>query len=145
MYLLDTNVVAELMRPVPALQVLAWADHTKSDLILTSAINVAEIRAGIASLPESKRKQTLQNQADKVLQQFAGRVLAFDERSARFYADVQAKRFGMGRAQSHLDAQIAAIALTHRMTLVTRNTANFEHCGALLFNPWLTAPQPNPI
>ena len=69
-------------------------------------------------------------------QDFAGRILPFDEDAARAYATIVASRNAAGRPISQLDAMIAAIARTHRATVATRNTGDFEHCGLQLVDPW---------
>jgi predicted nucleic acid-binding protein len=67
----------------------------------------------------------------------SGRILSFDEQSARVFAQIASTRRRKGRPMAELDAQIAAIAFVHSASLATRNTGDFEGCGIRLFNPWV--------
>lgn len=138
MILLDTNVLSEFMRPLPAVAVVDWLDRQISDVVWVNAISRAEIELGIALLPEGRRKIGLQLAAQAMFaHDFAGRCLSFDEPAASRYATLVAHRAGVGRPISVEDAQIAAIALAHDLTLATRNTRDFEQIGGLrVINPW---------
>lgn len=140
-WLLDTNVLSELMRESPAPQVMAWLDSQPEQLIQTSTITQAEILAGIALLPAGKRRDALANGADQLfLQDFRGRCLAFGGSAAEQYALIRAQRQRAGRPISTEDAQIAAIALAAHLTLVSRNVKDFDGIEGLeVINPW----QPN--
>jgi predicted nucleic acid-binding protein len=139
MILLDTNVLSEFMRPVPAQAVATWLDEQIGDEVWTSAISRAEIELGVALLPDGRRKQKLQQFAQMIFaQNFAGRCLPFDEQAASNYASLVARRTRDGRPISVEDAQIAAIALTRGLTLATRNVRDFEQISGLtVVNPWL--------
>lgn len=139
MYLLDTNVLSELMRPTPAPPVLQWMDAQAAQNLFTSAITRAEIELGLALLPQSKRRLALATQSKAMFEEdFAGRCLAFDERCAPIYGALMAARTRQGRPMSVEDAQIAAVCMAHKKTLVTRNTADFENIDGLrLINPWI--------
>ena len=144
MILLDTNVLSEFMRPQPAVGVVAWLDKQPSVEVFTSAISRAEIELGILRLPAGKRQEAL-NRAARVMfeEKFAGRCLPFDEDAASHYARIVSARTRVGRPMSVEDAQIAAIALAHRMPLATRNTPDFELIdGLALINPWTDGTQP---
>lgn len=138
MILLDTNVLSEFMRPQPAVAVVAWLDQQPADEVYTSAITRAEIELGLLRMPPGKRQQALSQAAAAMFaEDFAGRCLPFDEDAAQGYARIVAARMRAGRPISVEDAQIAAIALTHRMALATRNTADFEGIDGLeVVNPW---------
>jgi toxin FitB len=138
MYLLDTNVLSELMRAVPSQAVLNWINGQKANDLFISAITRAEIELGIALLPAGKRRTNLATQAKAMFDEdFAGRCLPFDEKGASLYAALVASRTRQGLPISVEDAQIAAIGLCHRKTLVTRHTADFETIQELnLLNPW---------
>jgi predicted nucleic acid-binding protein len=137
--LLDTNVLSEFMRPQPAAQVVAWLDQQPAEEVWVSAISRAEIELGLALMPEGKRQAALRQAAQAMFDQdFAERCLPFDAPAASQYARIVSARIQMGRPISVEDAQIAAIALTHRMALATRNTADFERIeGLVLINPWI--------
>lgn len=139
MILLDTNVLSELMRPAPVQQVRQWLDAKATADIWISAITVAEIRLGLALLPDGQRKTLLAEQAELMFrEEFAAACLPFDEQAAGVYATIVAQRKRQGRPITVEDAQIAAIALAADMTLATRNTKDFEGINGLqIFNPWL--------
>ncbi len=138
MILLDTNVLSEFMRPQPSAMVVAWLDDQPAGEVYTSAVSRAEIELGLALMPEGTRQASLSEAAQAMFDEdFAGRCLPFDEGAARHYARLVAARMRSGRPISVEDAQIAAIALAHRMPLATRNTADFEHiAGLVVVNPW---------
>ena len=89
-YLLDTNILSELMHQQPDSNVLAWVDAQPIVELSITAITVAEIRLGIALLPDGKRKRLLAQLADDMLHEFAGRQFAFDSQAAVHYADIVA-------------------------------------------------------
>ncbi len=139
MILLDTNVLSEMMRGVPEPRVLAWLDQRPDTDFWVSAVTVAEIGLGIALLPKGRRKATLADLAASMFEEdFFGRCLSFDQEAAAVYACIVSSRMGMGRPISVEDAQIAAIAVTNRLVLATRNIGDFEKIKELtIVNPWL--------
>lgn len=138
-FLIDTNVLSELMRENPAPQVLAWFASQNANLMKTSAITHAEILAGIALLPAGKRREAVAHAASQIFEEdFAGRCIDFGGQAVRHYALVRAQRQLAGRPIDTADAQIAAIALATHLTLITRNTKDFEGIDNLqVVNPWL--------
>ena len=138
MILLDTNVLSEFMRPRPLAGVVSWLDEQPAGEVYTSAISRAEIELGLMQMHPGKRQEALSRAAWAMFDEdFAGRCLPFDEDAARHYAAIVSARTRAGRPISVEDAQIAAIALTHRMPLATRNTTDFELIDGLeVVNPW---------
>jgi predicted nucleic acid-binding protein len=136
MIVLGTNVVSELMRAAPAPAVLAWLGEVPGDDLYTTAVTVAEIRYGIARLPEGRRREALHQAANEVFAAFPEQVLPFDLVAANAYADVVAHRDALGNPIDGFDAQIAAICRAHAATLATRNTKDFTHTGIAIVNPW---------
>ena len=138
-FLIDTNVLSELMRENPAPQVLAWFASQNANLMQTSAITHAEILAGIALLPAGKRREAMAQAAGQIFDEdFSGRCIDFGGRAIGHYALVRAQRQLAGRPIDTADAQIAAIALAAQLTLVTRNIKDFEGINDLqVINPWL--------
>lgn len=135
--LLDTNVLSELLRAQPHPAVLAWFAEQPADSLFVSVVTQAEMLLGARLLPRSKRRQHLEAALDTMFREdFAARVLPFDSAAAVAYAGVVAARRGAGRPISQFDAQIAAIALSRRAALATRNVSEFEECGLTLTNPW---------
>jgi toxin FitB len=137
MFVLDTNVLSELMDPQGAAQVLAWSDPIRKEDLFTTALNQAEIFYGIAIMPEGRKRSKLVAWADAMFtEEFRGRILPFDERAAGHFADIAAKWTKLGRLVASFDPQIAAIARAHDMTVVTRNVRHFEGCEVSIINPW---------
>ncbi|HET8684506.1 MAG TPA: type II toxin-antitoxin system VapC family toxin [Micromonosporaceae bacterium] len=136
MIILDTNVVSELMRPTPGPAVLAWLRaHTGSE-VYTTAVTVAEIRYGIARLPDGRRKDILRQAANEIFAAFPDQVLSFDLAAASCYADLVAYRQRLGSPIDGFDAQIAAICRTHAAILATRNIKDFADTGVTIVDPW---------
>ena len=138
MFVLDTNVVSELMRPVPDPVVASWvANRATASLFLTAFIE-AELRFGLAVMPPGRRRDGLAAGLERMLQPgFTNRVLPFDSAAARAYAEIAAARRAAGRPVSHPDNQIAAIAHSRGMAVATRNIRDFEDMGIVVINPWV--------
>lgn len=136
--LLDTNVLSELMRSNPAAEVLDWFDRQQDAPFYVCAIVRAEILLGIALLPAGKRRDGLAAAAEQMFSEdFSGRSLPFDDVSACEYAVLVAARTRQGKAISTEDAQIAAVALVHGLSLATRNEKDFKGIdGLTVLNPW---------
>ncbi|MDQ3059354.1 MAG: type II toxin-antitoxin system VapC family toxin [Pseudomonadota bacterium] len=141
-FLLDTNVLSELMRERPDAGVLDWFAQNAQVTMYTSSVTQAEILMGIALLPAGKRRMALALAAEQMFEQdFAGHCLVFDSAAAKHYALIVAARTSQGQPISTEDAQIAAIALTTGLAIVTRNAKDFENIAGLpLVNPWQSAP-----
>ena len=137
MVVLDTNVVSETMRAAPSPEVMAWMDSRRAERLFVAAVTEAEVRAGIAFLPDGARRQSLADAAERAFGWlFADRILPFDSGAARIYAEIAARRRRSGRPISPADCQIAAIALSRRMALATRNVRDFADTGVELIDPW---------
>lgn len=137
MYLLDTNVLSAMMSSQPAAPVAAWIADRPEEELFTASVCQAEILAGIAILPEGRRRQLLHTAALGIFEaDFGGRVLPFDQDAARHYAELYAIRRQAGRSVAMADLMIAAIARANGTQLVTRNTRDFEGCGVPLIDPW---------
>lgn len=137
MFLLDTNVVSELLRPSPETVVANWvAERLATDLYF-SAIGEAELLYGVAILPTGRRKTELAAAIDAILREdFAGRILPFDSDAAREYADIASARRSAGRPVAPADCQVVAIARSRDMRVVTRNVRDFENLGIEIIDPW---------
>lgn len=137
MILVDTNVISEPLRKSPEARVIAWIDAQPLETLYLSAITVAELRFGVASLTAGKRREGLRDNLEtRVLPLFAGRVLAFDLAASQAYAELMAKARAAGLALRPADGYIAATAVSHRMAVATRDTAPFEAAGVPIMNPW---------
>ena len=130
MIVLDTNVISELARKEPGPGVLSWLDSLEVSEVATTVITAAELRYGIARLPDGRRKRELAAVIRGILtEDFHGRVLPFDERASVRYAEVVTGREQIGRPISVADAQIAAICRDLGARLATRNIPDFEEAG----------------
>lgn len=137
MIVLDTNVVSELMLDSPNPYVIDWVDGIPALDLFITAVTEAEIRTGIAVLPEGARRRNLAEAAERTLGLlFVRRILPFDSDAARAYADIAAARRAAGRPISQPDCQIAAIALSRGMAVATRNVRDFANTGVEAIDPW---------
>ena len=149
MIVLDTNVVSELMRAQPAPVVVGWLQRSSSGGLYTTAVTVAEIRYGIARLPEGQRRETLQQAANEIFAAFPRQVPPFDLAAARANParvagpgpprppqDRVAGRERLGHPIDGFDAQIAAICRAQAATLATRNAKDFTDTGIDVIDPW---------
>jgi toxin FitB len=139
MIILDTNIVSELMRPTPAPTVLAWLRRQTGSDLYTTAITAAEIRYGIARLPDGSRKRDLARAAGEVFAAFPDQILPFDDPAAAAYADLVAQRERLGTPINGFDGQIAAICRRHAASLATRNGRDFQDTGLAITDPWQSA------
>lgn len=139
MILLDTNVVSEPLRGAPAAIVVAWINAQPLGTLYLSAITVAEMRVGVAQLPNGKRKASLhEDLEERLLPLFAERVLAFDLACSQAYAERISAARKVGRVIAGADAYIAATASAHGFAVATRDAAPFAAAGLQVINPWQT-------
>lgn len=135
-YLLDTNIVSELIRPSPSPALVAWMAEQADNALHISALTIAEIRRGILEKPAGKRRRELESwfgSADGPSALFAGRILPFDEPAAIIWARLMADGTARGRPRSALDMIIAAIAEANDCVMVTANERDFV--GLQIVNP----------
>jgi len=136
-YLIDTCILSELMRPHPDRRVLAWFDSVPVSSLYVSFFSVGEIRHGILRLPVSKRRDLLDQSLNEfVLRPFADRFVSWDLSTAETWAKIYAAGEASGRCPSLQDSIIAATALAHVMTMVTRNVDDFKFEGLSVINPF---------
>jgi predicted nucleic acid-binding protein len=136
MIVLDTNVISELEGRTHSERLLAWLDGYELETLFLTTIAVAEIRYGLARLPEGKRRAQLVSTFDRIESQFEGRILGFSLTAAHRYGKLCAEREKAGHTVETKDAMIAAICLNHGATLATRNTKDFEGLDLKLINPF---------
>ena len=135
-YLLDTNIVSELVRPRPAETLLSWMAGQLDEDLCISALTVAEIRRGILEKPAGRKRRELEEWfagASGPLALFAGRVLPFDETAALVWARLMAEGRAAGRPRSALDMIVAAIGEANSCQVVTANERDFV--GIAIINP----------
>ena len=133
-YLLDTNVVSELVRPKPDTRVVAWFRGTPDSALHLSVLTTGELRSGVERLAASSRRERLRTWLEQELPDwFEDRLLAVSPAVAdRWGRLVAAAR----RPLPIVDSLLAATALHHDLRLVTRNSADFRFDGLETINPW---------
>ena len=136
-FLLDTNVVSEWTKTRPNQGVIRWLADADEDQIFLSVVTIAELRHGVERLPMGKRRNRLDEWLrDDLVQRFESRILAVEVEIANLWGRVVARRDAKGRPINAMDALLAATAEHHSLTLVTRNSSDFEDTVELMLNPW---------
>jgi predicted nucleic acid-binding protein len=136
-FLLDTNVPSELTRPHPEPSVVQWLEEADDELLHISVVTLGEILKGITTLPESNRRRKLQKWLAETLRPwFKGRILPVSESVAERWGLIAGKCKLQGRPLKVEDGLIAATALEHGLTMVTRNVKHFQGLGVKVFDPW---------
>jgi predicted nucleic acid-binding protein len=135
-YLLDTNIISNIVKPVPSQALLAWMAERDDQELFIASLTIAEIQRGILEKPAGKRRDQLEAwfagpEGRQVL--FAGRILSFDEKAALAWAQLMAEGKAKGRPRSALDTIIAAIAQANGCIVVTDNEKHFV--GIEMINP----------
>ncbi|PJK14122.1 VapC toxin family PIN domain ribonuclease [Lysobacteraceae bacterium NML07-0707] len=134
-YLIDTNVLSELRKRQADANLVAWVQARPRESLYLSVLSLGEIRKGIEGVADAAFRQTLTDWLEVELPKyFLGRVLGVDAQVADRWGRLQARA---GRTLPVVDAMLAATALQHDLTLVTRNVKDFEGLGVTLINPWL--------
>jgi toxin FitB len=137
-FLLDTNIVSELIRPKPDARVVSWIDSTDEALLFLSVLTLGEIRKGIIKVRDVGRRIPLETWFDSVLSvRFAGRILPIDQSVADRWGRLSGEAAARKEPLPVIDSLLAATALHYDMTLVTRNTKDAARTHVSLFNPWV--------
>jgi predicted nucleic acid-binding protein len=135
-YLLDTNAISEPTKARPDAGYAAWFATVDSSALFASVITLGELRRGVALLPDGSRRDGYEGVHRELFAWFGDRILPIDAEVALVWGELSARHKGMGRPQAMADELIAATALVHQLTVVTRNRADFEHSGCQLLSPW---------
>lgn len=136
MIILDSNVVSEVMQPMPNEKVIAWLDRQSPSSIWTTSITVFEIRFGLHIMPAGRRRDAYIKAFDKLVDRIDHRVVSFDPDSAERASVLMASRRMQGRPRESRDTMIAGIVLSHHAALATRNVRDFEDISAVVVDPW---------
>ena len=136
-FLLDTNCISEVVRSKPEPRVLEWFAAANESLLYLSVLTLGEIRKGVAALPQSKRLTHLETWLEVELgSRFSGRILSVDAAIADRWGLLAAKAKLKGKPLSAIDGLLAATALHHNLTIVSRNVNDFANAQASVLNPW---------
>jgi predicted nucleic acid-binding protein len=136
-FLLDTNIPSEMTRPRPQPSVSAWLDDADDDRLYFSVVSLGEILKGVTLLSESKRRRQLQRWLDETLRPwFEGRILPVNQPIAERWGVLAGQCQMKGKPLKVVDGLIAATALEHDLTIVTRNVKDFAGLGVRFLNPW---------
>lgn len=136
MVLLDTDILSNIVRKNPSLRLLSELERRTGEPLFTTAVNTAEIYYGAARSPH--REYILRVYREKVFPQLT--ILPFDEECAPIFGDLKASLEKRGTPRSEPDLRIAAIALRHRLTVITGNTKHFAGLPRLSVEDWLSEP-----
>lgn len=136
-YLLDTNVVSELIKKEPNPRVVRWIDECDESALFLSAVTFGELQKGIAKLDDRSRAERLQKWVNRDLtQRFEGRILPIDLDVAFTWGRIQGVSEKIGMKLPVLDSLIAATAIANNLIVVTRNVNDLERCQASVLNLW---------
>ncbi len=136
-FLLDTNVLSEIVRPRPHPAVLQWVEATDESILYISVLTLGEIRKGITRLPDSRRRALLESWFDRDLAaRFSGRTLLVDVAVADRWGRLSGSNAAKKSPVPVIDGLLAATALHHNLTLVTRDSGHAAITGVDVFNPW---------
>jgi predicted nucleic acid-binding protein len=136
-FLLDTNCVSEAVRSKPDRRVMDWLGAADESLLYLSVLTLGEIRKGAAILPQGKRRTYLESWLELDLQvRFSGRILDIDGPVSDRWGWLTAEAQRRGKPLSAIDGLLAATAIHHNLTIVSRNTSDFAGTHAPILNPW---------
>jgi predicted nucleic acid-binding protein len=136
-FLLDTNVISELIKSEPDSNVLRWIDDTEETILFLSVLTLGEIRNGIERLNPGKRRGRLESWLTIDLRlRFQDRILSIDEAIAERWGVLSARAVRKGRPVPAIDGLLVATALHHDLMLVTRNDTDVRGTGVPTLNPW---------
>jgi toxin FitB len=136
-FLVDTNVISEIIRPVPDAKVAAWSQQHDKEILFLSVVSMGELRKGITVLPPSARRTRLEKSIEaQVPAWFRGRILPVTQAIAERWGEIDGLRQLAGRPLNMPDGMIAATALVQDLTVVTRNVKDFASLGVAILNPW---------
>ena len=137
-FLLDTNIPSELMRPRPELKVTNWIAAQDIAALFLSVVSIGELESGFTTMQDAPRRARLEASLERHLRLlFPGRVLPVTQPIAARWGRLDGLRQSLGRPLSAPDGMIAATSLEYGLTVVTRNTKDFDALGVALINPWL--------
>lgn len=140
MFLLDTSAISEVLKPAPDAGFMRWLEVQPESTLSLSALTIGEVYRGLLLAPTQERRVQLESWFDEqVLGAFTGRILPVDADVALAWAGLASQSQVAGQPVPLIDSLIAATALAHDLTVVTRNVRDFERCGVPVLAPWTNA------
>ena len=141
-FLLDTNIPSELMRSRPEPKLTDWIAAQDISVLFLSVVSIGELETGFTTMQDAVRRTRLQSALQRLMADLCpGRVLPVTQAIATRWGRLDGLRQLSGRPLSAADGMIAATALEHGLTVVTRNVKDFEQLGVPILNPWNAEPQ----
>ena len=136
-FLIDTNVISETLKPRPRDRVIAWLSAQRSSDLFLASMSLGELVRGAHRVKDKAKRERFKRWIDHDLAaQFQGRILPFDQEAAVIWGEIMGDGDRTGRPKPMADAQVAAVARRHGLTLVTRNTRDFTDMSVALIDPW---------
>ena len=142
-YLIDTNVISETLKPDPEARVIGWLRDRKPHDLFLASMSLGELVRGARRVKDAGRGERFRRWIEHDLAiQFEGRILPLDQEAAVIWGEIMGDGDRIGRPKPMADAQIAAVARRHNLTLVTRNTGDFTGMNVPILDPWRSRPVP---
>ena len=136
-FLIDTNVISETLKPRPAARVIAWFGDQRSNDLFLASMSLGELVRGAHRVKDKVKRERFKRWIyHDLVAQFQGRILPFDQEAAVIWGEIMGNGDRTGHPKPMGDAQIAAVARRHDLTLVTRNTRDFTDMDVALIDPW---------
>ena len=139
-YLIDTNVISETFKPRPERRVVDWIGGQMANDLFLASISLGELVRGACGVKDGAKRERFERWIYRDLAaQFQGRILPFDRQAAVIWGEIMGDGDRTGSPKPMADAQIAAVAQRHGLTVATRNVRDFAGMEVGLFNPWAAA------
>ena len=136
-FLIDTNVISETLKPRPSVRVITWLSGQRSNDLFLASMSLGELVRGAHRVKDKAKGERFKRWIERDLAaQFQGRILPFDQEAAVIWGEIMGDGDRTGRPKPMADAQVAAVARRHGLTLVTRNTRDFTDMSVALIDPW---------
>ena len=136
-FLIDTNVISETLKPRPSDRVITWLSGQRSNDLFLASMSLGELVRGAHRVKDKAKGERFKRWIERDLAaQFQGRILPFDQEAAVIWGEIMGDGDRTGRPKPMADAQVAAVARRHGLTLVTRNTRDFTDMSVALIDPW---------
>ena len=136
-YLIDTNVISETLKSRPEARVIDWLGSQKANDLFLASVSLGELVRGARQARDKAKRERFKRWIEQDLaSQFNGRILPFDQEAAVIWGEIMGDGDRLGRPKPMADAQIAAVARRHNLTLATRNTRDFAGMNVGVLDPW---------